>query len=89
MSYEPSGRQNGAAIRAFREKEGMSTAELARFVGLHPQALRNIENNGKTAGREALRNLARVLAVPVEAISRDGTDCGIEVGTAAAKERAA
>ena len=78
MSYEPTGRQNGAAIRAFRKKEGLTVAELARFVGLYPQALTNIENGSKPAGKEVIRHLGRVLGVPIEAITRDGTDCGIE-----------
>jgi transcriptional regulator with XRE-family HTH domain len=89
MSYEPNGRQNGAAIRAFREKEGLTVAELARFVGLHPQALRNIENGSRPASKEAIYNLSRVLRVPVPAITRDGTDCGIEAEPAGAGRKVA
>lgn len=73
MTQLPMGRQNGAAIRAFRKKERLSVAELAGFVGLHPSSLVNIENGRRPAGDEVIRNLARVLAVPVAAITRDGT----------------
>jgi transcriptional regulator with XRE-family HTH domain len=72
MSCELIGRQNGAAIRAFRKKERLTVAELAGFVGLHPQALVNIENNSRPASPKAIRNLARVLGVPGEAITRAG-----------------
>jgi transcriptional regulator with XRE-family HTH domain len=88
MSNEPSGRQNGAAIRAFRKKEGLTVAELAMFVGLHPQALTNIENGSKPASMEVIRHLHRVLGVPIEAITRDGTDRGIEAGPTEANGKA-
>jgi len=78
MTHELSGRQNGAAVRAFRKKEGISVVQLAGYIGLHPQSLRNIENGRRPASEEIIRHLARVLGVPIEAITRDGTDCGIE-----------
>jgi transcriptional regulator with XRE-family HTH domain len=76
MTHEPLGRQNGAAIRAFRKKEGLSVVQLAGYVGLHPQSLRNVENGRRPAGDEVIRHLARVLGVPVEAITRDGASTG-------------
>lgn len=66
------GRQNGAAIRAFRKKERLGVAEFAGFVGLHKASLVNIENGRRPAGDELIRNMARVLGVPVAAIVRDG-----------------
>lgn len=77
MTCEPIGRQNGAAIRAFRKKERMSVVQLARYVGLHEAALRNIENGRRPAGEEVIKDLARVLGVPIPAITRDGTDKGL------------
>ena len=72
------GRQNGAAIRAFREKEKMSVATVAGLVGLdNPQSLRNIENGTRPASNDVIWHLARILRVPVKAITRDGTDNGI------------
>lgn len=89
MTHQLIGRQNGAAIRAFRNKEGMSVVQLAGYIGLHPQSLRNIENGRRPASEEIIRNLSRVLGVPVEAITRTGTDCGIEADPAGAKAKAA
>lgn len=76
MTYEPTGRQNGAAIRAIRMKDRRSVADVAQFAGLHPQALRNIENNSRPASTEALHLIADILDVPVAAITRDGTEVG-------------
>jgi transcriptional regulator with XRE-family HTH domain len=76
MRREPVGRQNGAAIRALREKDKRSPADMARHVGLHPQALRNIENNSKPAGSDTIKAIADILDVPIEAITRDG--CPLE-----------
>jgi transcriptional regulator with XRE-family HTH domain len=72
MRREPAGRQNGAAIRALRVKDRRSANDMAQQVGLHPQALRNIENNTKPAGTETIRRIADLLNVPVEAITRNG-----------------
>lgn len=77
MTHEPVGRQNGAAIRAFREKEDLSVPEMAGFIGLSPQSLRNIENGTSPASPKVIRNAARVLGVPPKAITRSGTDEGI------------
>ena len=73
MTHNLVGRQNGAAIRAFRQKEKLSVVRLAGYVGLHEQSLRNIENGRRTTSSETLRDIARVLGVPVAAITRDGT----------------
>lgn len=82
------GRQNGAAIRAFRKKERLSVAQFAGFVGLHKQSLVNIENGRRPAGDEVIRNMARVLGVPVAAIVRDsaGDTAGAEEITEDATE---
>jgi transcriptional regulator with XRE-family HTH domain len=77
MQRELVGRQNGAAIRAIREKDKRSVADVAAYARIHPQALRNIENGSKPAGDETLRLIAEILDVPVKAITRDGTDSGI------------
>lgn len=71
------GRQNGAAIRAFRKKERMTVAGLAGHAGIAEQSLRNIENGHRPASDETIWRLARLLAVPVEAITRSGTAEGI------------
>jgi DNA-binding XRE family transcriptional regulator len=62
-------RQNGAAIRALRRKDGRKVGELADAVGLHAQALVNIENGFRQASWETLARIAKALCVPVEAIA--------------------
>jgi transcriptional regulator with XRE-family HTH domain len=81
MTHELMGRQNGAAIRAFRKKDKLTLARLAAFVGLqNKQSLVNIENGRRPAGDDVIRDLARVLNVPIQAIMRDGTDGGLDTG---------
>jgi transcriptional regulator with XRE-family HTH domain len=63
-------RQNGAAIRALRRKDGQSVSDLAESVGLSAQGLTNIENEFRQASPEALNRIARALSVPVAAITR-------------------
>ena len=72
MTHDLVGRQNGVAIRAFRQKEKLTVVKLAGYVGLHEQSLRNIENGRRTVSRETLLDIARVLGVPVAAITRNG-----------------
>ncbi len=74
MPSEPAGRQNGLAIRFFRKKELMATAQLAACVGLSEQGLRNIENGSKPASDEVISAIARTLGVPTGAITRDGKE---------------
>lgn len=89
MARDLVGRQNGIAIRAFRQKEKLSVVKLAGFVGIHEQSLRNIENGRRSASSETISHLARVLGVPVAAITRDGTDLGITEGEPERVEAAA
>jgi transcriptional regulator with XRE-family HTH domain len=77
MTHEPVGRQNGAAMRAFRKKDGISVVDMARYLDIHPQSLRNIENGRRSAGEKTIRDAARILVVPIEAITRSGTNLGI------------
>ena len=79
-------RQNGAAIRALRRKDGRKVSELAEAVGLHVQALTNIENGFRQASWETLSRIAKALCVPVEAIANDlqpAADDDANGGTAA------
>ena len=64
-------RQNGAAIRALRRKDGQSVSDFAEATGLYVQALRNIENGSRQASWETLNRIANALCVPVAAIVRD------------------
>lgn len=64
-------RQNGAAIRALREKDGWSQDALAKAAGLSQRALSNIEREEANARIANLNRIARKLHVPLDAIMRD------------------
>jgi transcriptional regulator with XRE-family HTH domain len=76
-SREPLGRvqarlrQNGAAIRSLREKDGWHQPEFARKVGMSQSALSNIEREKRSARPATIHRIARVLRVPVAAITRE------------------
>lgn len=63
--------QNGYAIRAFREGEGLSVQALADAIGVTAPHLRNIENEHRNANARHLALIARTLGKPVAAIMRD------------------
>lgn len=63
-------KQNGFAIRAFREKEGLSVQTLATTVGISGPHLRNLENEFRNASPQHLCRIARALGVPVAALQR-------------------
>jgi transcriptional regulator with XRE-family HTH domain len=69
-------RQNGAAIRSLREKDGWHQPDFAREVGMSQSALSNIEREKRSARPATIHRIARVLRVPVAAITResDGPD---------------
>ena len=64
-------RQNGAAIRSLREKDGWHQPEFARQVGMSQSALSNIEREKRSARPATIHRIARVLRVPVAAITRE------------------
>lgn len=64
-------RHNGAAIRAFRVKDGKKPGPFATEALISYSTLDNIENERKEASLEVLHRIAGVLRIPVEAIVRD------------------
>ncbi len=62
--------QNGFAIRAFREREGMKLGALAAQTGISEPHLRNIEVENRPATPEYLARIADALNVPVAALTR-------------------
>ncbi len=64
-------RQNGAAIRCLREKDGWHQPEFARKVGMSQAALSNIELEKRSARPATIHRIARALRVPVAAITRE------------------
>jgi transcriptional regulator with XRE-family HTH domain len=69
-------RQNGAAIRSLREKDGWHQPEFARKVGMSQSALSNIEREKRSARPATIQRIARVLRVPVAAITREYDEPG-------------
>lgn len=63
--------QNGAAIRALRQKDGYTAEAFALQVGVSYSHYRNIENEHRSASIEVLNRIARQLVVPLAAILRD------------------
>jgi DNA-binding XRE family transcriptional regulator len=64
-------RQNGAAIRSLREKDGWHQPEFARKVGMSQSALSNIEREKRSARPATIHRIAHALRVPVAAITRE------------------
>lgn len=64
-------RQNGAAIRSLREKDGWHQPDFAKLVGVSQAALSNIEREKRGARPATIYRIARVLRVPVAAITRE------------------
>jgi transcriptional regulator with XRE-family HTH domain len=64
-------RQNGAAIRSLREKDGWHQPDFAREAGMSQSALSNIEREKRSARPATIHRIARVLRVPVAAITRE------------------
>ncbi|MER6942552.1 helix-turn-helix transcriptional regulator [Nonomuraea sp. NPDC000554] len=62
--------QHGPAIRALREKDGLSIEELAARIDMHPQSLRNIELERRPISHLKLNLIARALHVDTAAIAR-------------------
>jgi DNA-binding XRE family transcriptional regulator len=69
-------RQNGAAIRSLREKDGWHQPEFARKVGMSQSALSNIEREKRSARPATIHRIARALRVPVAAITREREEPG-------------
>lgn len=64
-------RHNGAAIRAFRVKLGMTPDDLAKATSLSTPHLRNIENENREPRLEHLYRIAQALEVSAAALVRD------------------
>lgn len=73
-------RQNGAAIRALREKDGYSQQGLAKAAHITQTALSAIERDAASAYVTTLNRIARALCVPVSAIIRDADEAAEPAG---------
>lgn len=71
--------QHGPAIRALREKDGLSVEELAARIDMHPQSLRNVELERRPISLVKLNLLARALRVDTAAITRLADASAVDV----------
>ncbi len=67
-------RANGPAIRVIRQRSGVKVRALQASLAdlglrVHEDHLRNIETGSKDASPELLAGIARVLGVPLPAVS--------------------
>lgn len=60
----------GREVRAFRQVQDITVAELARRTGLSMGMLSKIENGNTSASLTTLQSLARALSVPITAFFR-------------------
>ena len=64
-------RQNGAAIRAIRKAQNIKLTHLAQRVGVNAGFLCHVEAERCYASQQTIDRLAKELAVPVKAITRN------------------
>ena len=62
-------RHNGAAIRAIRERHGLSLSQLAAEIGIHKGTLSRIERQRISTDPANIRAIADRLRVPLDAIT--------------------
>ena len=66
-------RANGPAIRALRERTGLTKTQLATATGIDRTHLHRIENGERKGTPTQLVAIARVLDVPVTVVSTSDT----------------
>lgn len=74
MTARTASRQNGFAIRALRQKEGLSVDDLAKAISVTAPHMRNIENELRSASEVHLARIAHALDVPLAAIRNRGEE---------------
>jgi transcriptional regulator with XRE-family HTH domain len=67
----PKIKANGDAIRAIRERSGVTQADIARRCGVDPAVINRIEAGGRPGRPEVIGAIALALKVPVTAIIHD------------------
>ena len=64
-------RANGAAIRALRERTGISQANLARTTDIRRETLNRIESGARPGTPAQIVAIAKALSVPIVSIIHD------------------
>ena len=65
---------NGAAIKAIRERSGITQTRIADACGISKSMLAHIEAGRRRAPRDTIHIIADQLGVPVDAISTPPRD---------------
>lgn len=74
-------RQNGAALRQFREDRGLSVVDLAILADVSPPALRNWELENKALPKTKASRICAALSISVNAIDRDAEPVNAQVAS--------
>lgn len=74
-------RQNGHALRAFREIRGLSIAELAEEARVTAPSLRNWELEHRALPTIKAQRLCAALSIRVDAIDRDTESAEVRVAS--------
>lgn len=61
-------KSNGHAIKAIRERSGLSVTQLAEMIGRTRPFISNIEANRRDGSPEVIKAIAEALKVPITAI---------------------
>lgn len=62
--------QNGAAIRAIRQRSRLTQVQLAQEAGIAQSYLSLLETERRTASNDVIDAIARALDVPADILSR-------------------
>ncbi|MEV4174045.1 helix-turn-helix transcriptional regulator [Nonomuraea sp. NPDC049709] len=81
MPPTPTIRQNGAALRQFREDRGLSVTDLAHLAGVSPPSLRNWELENRALPRTKASRICAALSIRVDAIDRDTESVNVQVAS--------
>ena len=69
---DPENVRIGATIKALREAHGLTVTELARLIGVSHPLVSLMESGHRKATIASCREIARVLRVPLAAITIEG-----------------
>ena len=64
-------KSNGHAVRAIRQRSGLSATQLADAIGVTRPFISNIERNYRNGSPEVIKAIADALKVPITAILLD------------------
>jgi transcriptional regulator with XRE-family HTH domain len=60
----------GKKVKEIRLKKGMSQADLAKVLGVHPTYISGIERGVRNMALKNIERLAKALSVPIEDLIR-------------------